>query len=89
MTARHHILTRAQCRAARAWFGWSQSDLSERTGVGLRTINRWEKGGDTSADSLLLLRAAFEAAGGVAFEPDGSIALTPAQENKDGRSADR
>ena len=33
-----------QCRAARAWLGWSQEDLAKRANVGLSTLKDFENG---------------------------------------------
>lgn len=33
-----------QCRAARAWLGWSQDDLAKRAHVSLSTIRDFEAG---------------------------------------------
>lgn len=33
-----------QCRAARAWLGWSQQDLAKRASVGLSTVKDYENG---------------------------------------------
>jgi len=35
-------ITPAQCRAARALLNWSQSDLAERAGVTLATVQNFE-----------------------------------------------
>jgi hypothetical protein len=37
-------LTAAHCRAARGWRGWTQAELSRRSGVGLTAIKDFEKG---------------------------------------------
>lgn len=38
------MITAAQCRAARALLDWKQSDLAERAGIGLSTIQDFEAG---------------------------------------------
>jgi len=35
-------ITAAQCRAARALLDWKQSDLAERAGIGLSTVQDFE-----------------------------------------------
>lgn len=36
------VMSPNQCRAARAWLGWSQKDLAERSGVSLSTLRDFE-----------------------------------------------
>jgi len=57
-------LTGAQIRAARALLGWSATDLSQRSAVSLRTIQRAELA-ETSLTmaNQLAVRRALEAAG--------------------------
>ena len=38
------MLSPEQCRAARAWLGWSQDDLAKRASVGLSTLKDFENG---------------------------------------------
>src|SRR5215471_2247196 len=60
------IVTKAQLRAARALLEWTQSVLSERSGISLPTIKRLEPGdGVLSANhqTVLALERALEAAG--------------------------
>jgi ribosome-binding protein aMBF1 (putative translation factor) len=33
-----------QCRAARAWLGWSQTELAQRARVGLSSVKDFERG---------------------------------------------
>ncbi len=40
--------------------GWSQEDLAEIAGLSVRTVQRIERGGNASLDSLGALAAAFE-----------------------------
>ena len=55
----------AQCRGARGLLNWSQSDLVERSGVGLKTIADYERGATTRpyTRTIEALVATFEAAG--------------------------
>lgn len=60
-------ITPAQCRAARAMLDWSQEDLSEKSGVGAKTIVDFEKGKRSPfARTIRDLQEALEA-GGVEF----------------------
>lgn len=84
------IVTKAQLRAARALLEWTQSVLSERSGVSLPTIKRLEPGnGVLSANhqTVLALEQALEAAGvefingerpGVRLRNPGSVPTAPA-----------
>ena len=36
-----------QCRAARAWLGWSQQTLADRANLGLSTVKDFESGSRT------------------------------------------
>lgn len=57
-------ITPAQCRAARAWLQWSQLDLSDRSGVSVPTVNRFERGVTTmSTLGMQAIQAAFMDAG--------------------------
>ena len=37
-------MTPEQCRAARAWLSWSQTELAERAQIGLSTLKDFEAG---------------------------------------------
>lgn len=37
------MITSAQCRGARGLLGWSQQKLAEKAGVGVMTVNQFEK----------------------------------------------
>lgn len=57
-------ITKAQFRAARALLDWSRSELGEKAGYSLATIQRVEKGGAfVSEDVLEKLKATLESAG--------------------------
>jgi transcriptional regulator with XRE-family HTH domain len=58
------MLTRTQCRMARAALEWSLKDLAERSQVNHVTINRFEKGqAESNPSTLAALARALEAAG--------------------------
>jgi transcriptional regulator with XRE-family HTH domain len=65
----------AQIRAARALLGWRQGDLSRASSVGTATIHRIEKssaGSTGYVSTLSRIQAAFENAGVVFIDDDGS-----------------
>uniref|UniRef100_Q07NV3 Transcriptional regulator, XRE family n=1 Tax=Rhodopseudomonas palustris (strain BisA53) TaxID=316055 RepID=Q07NV3_RHOP5 len=58
------IITPAQLRAARAWLGWTQMELSARAGVSKRPIVRYELGRSVPhPETLAALQRALESAG--------------------------
>lgn len=58
------LITRDQCRAARALLQMSQVDLATAVGVSKQTIIDFERGARTPhSKNLLLIRDALEAAG--------------------------
>jgi transcriptional regulator with XRE-family HTH domain len=61
-----------QCRAARAWLGWSQQDLAKLASVGISTVKDFENGSRKPiANNLNALRGVLEA-NGVQFENEPS-----------------
>jgi transcriptional regulator with XRE-family HTH domain len=79
------MLTKAQCRAARAGLEWSREDLAEMAGLSDRTITDFERGAREPHDNnKRAIRAAFEAAG-VRFTEDGCICL-PEDEKAEGEA---
>ncbi|MBB4201175.1 hypothetical protein CCR94_03315 [Rhodoblastus sphagnicola] len=57
-------MTPEQCRAARGWLGWSQSDLAAAANVSLSTVRDFEKGRRIPiGNNLAAIRAALEAKG--------------------------
>jgi transcriptional regulator with XRE-family HTH domain len=65
------MVTPEQCRAARAWLGWNQDELSRRATVSVSSIRDFEGGKRTPfANNLLALERALSEAG-VSFEFDG------------------
>ena len=64
------MITREQCRAARALIGWSRADLAKAAQVSERTITDFERGARSPINaSLAALTRALEAAG-VEFIPE-------------------
>lgn len=59
-----------QCRMARAALGWSLDDLASVSGVGRRTVAKFEAGGSVLAENVEAMRAAFTKEG-VAFINSG------------------
>lgn len=58
------MLTPEQCRAARAWLGWNQTELASRAKVGVSTVRDFETGTRVPiANNREAMRLAFEAAG--------------------------
>jgi len=66
-------LSAEQIRGARALLDWSQTDLADRTLLGLRTVKRAESGERLTAAAVLSIQRCFEQAG-VAFFGPGVIA---------------
>jgi transcriptional regulator with XRE-family HTH domain len=69
-----------QCRAARALLGWTQEQLSDASGVPMRTVNNFESAATSPrASTTLLLVKAFRDAGvvfvSVLDAPGGVIRL--------------
>ena len=59
------VISSKQCRAARAWLGWTQVDLADRALLSAPTVINFEKRNSVpSNDALTAIRAAF-AKGGV------------------------
>ena len=58
------MITARQVRAARALLGWTQKTLSEKSGVSLPVLARFERGeADTRGNALILLEKAIRRAG--------------------------
>jgi transcriptional regulator with XRE-family HTH domain len=57
-------LSPEQCRSARAWLEWSQSDLARAAKVGLSTVKDFESGKRTPiVNNLEAIQAVLEQAG--------------------------
>lgn len=69
-------ITPEQTRAARGWLAWSQTALAQRAGVGVSTVQDFERGTRRPiANNVAAIRRAIEAAGIIPlFEQDGSAA---------------
>jgi transcriptional regulator with XRE-family HTH domain len=52
-----------QCRMARAGLGWSLDDLAAQSGVGRRTIAKFESGGKVLPETIEILRQTLVAHG--------------------------
>src|SRR5205085_7764658 len=58
------LLSPEQSRAARAWLGWSQSELAKRSNLSLSTVHDFERGQrKPTANNLSSMRRAIEAEG--------------------------
>jgi predicted transcriptional regulator len=65
------MISPAQCRAARGFLDWNQSELAERAGVGIVT-RQFEAGAhDARRATLDVIRRAFESAGVEFIEENG------------------
>jgi len=61
-----------QSRAARAWLGWSQTELATRASVSLSTVRDFELRTRTPiANNIAAMRRAIEAAGVILVEENG------------------
>src|SRR5215471_2884423 len=69
-------MTPEQCRAARVWIGWSQTELARRANISLSTVRDFETARRTpTANNLAAMRRAIEAAGvRPVFDKNGSAA---------------
>jgi transcriptional regulator with XRE-family HTH domain len=57
-------MTPAQCKAARALLGWSQTELAQNAGVGRSTVTEFELGSRQVSEHVLAkLQLALEDAG--------------------------
>jgi hypothetical protein len=67
------LISAAQCRAARAWLNWKQSDLADHSGVGLTAIRDFEaEARRTLRPIRAQLQRTFED-GGVEFPDEQTI----------------
>ena len=64
-------LSAEQCRAARAWLGWTQAELAQRANIGLSAVKDFEKGSRRTLPAIRAqMQRAFEDAG-MKFLPRG------------------
>jgi len=64
------MISAAQCRMARAALDWSAQRLADAAGVGVATINRFERSARmTTAENVEAIRGALEFAG-IEFIPE-------------------
>lgn len=74
------MITPGQCRAARAWLGWTQQDLADISMVGLSALKDFEtQKRQTTAPNVLALKRALEAAG-LTFPAEGIVRAAPGVE---------
>jgi DNA-binding XRE family transcriptional regulator len=67
------MITRSQCRAARAGLEWTRERLAKEAGLAERTITDFERGArDPHDNNKAAMRAALEH-GGVRFTPDDCL----------------
>lgn len=68
------MITREQCRAARALLEWSQQDLAIKARVGISTVRDFEKGRHfPQRRNLEMIEGALEAAGVIFIPEDAGI----------------
>ena len=66
------VITPGQCRAARAFLGWSQKELAEKAGISAVAVNQFERGiSEPRRSTLDVVRRAFERAGVVFIDENG------------------
>lgn len=66
------ILTPMQCKMSRAGLDWGLRELAQRSGVGIATVNRFEKGTlGSDHPAIPIIQMTFEVAGAVFLEDDG------------------
>jgi transcriptional regulator with XRE-family HTH domain len=80
-------LTSAQCRAVRAWFGWSQHELAARANVSVNSVRNFENESKTvHPNTVAAIRRGIEGAGiSLLFDQDGTatgIALEKEQHQR-------
>ena len=68
-------MTIAQCRMARAALGWSLDDLAAKSGVGRRTLAKYEAGGNVLPAMVESLRRALIDGGTVLVEQGGMVGV--------------
>jgi transcriptional regulator with XRE-family HTH domain len=67
-----YVITRLQCRAARATLEWTRDDLAREAGVSVITIKGFESGKrDPQRSTLVVIQQAFERGGIEFLDGDG------------------
>jgi transcriptional regulator with XRE-family HTH domain len=75
-------MTPEQTRAARGWLGWSQAELAKRAGVGVSTVQDFERGLRLPiANNIAAIRRAIEDAGISLLFDEGGSAVGIARNN--------
>jgi transcriptional regulator with XRE-family HTH domain len=69
------MITAQQVRMARAALKWSVAELASRAGVTAKTVLRYENGRNTTTETLMKIKGAFEAVG-VTWIPENGGAAT-------------
>lgn len=70
-------MTPGQCRAARAWLGWTQQDLAERARVGLSTVKEFEGEGKQTRPAMRnAIRRAMERSGATFTTDPPSVSVS-------------
>lgn len=67
----NQLITPQQCRAARAWLGWTLEDLVKTSGVSIATLVKFEKGTRVPHDRTLRDIAAAFVEAGIELQFDG------------------
>jgi hypothetical protein len=68
------MITPELCRAARAWFGWTQPDLAQRASIGISTVRDFETGTRVPIpNNRQAIKRAFEEAGASFVMKDDKI----------------
>ena len=65
------MLKPLQSKLARTALSWSTQRLADEAGVGLNTVNRFERGHDVRVSSLDKMAQAIERAGVILIEENG------------------
>lgn len=70
------VMTPEQSRAARAWLGWSQSDLAKRANISLSTVRDYETGQrNPIPNNVIAMRRAIEEGGMTLLFDEGGEAV--------------
>lgn len=63
------MINATQARMGRAALNWTTKDLSEKAGIGINTVTRFERGDDARVSTAEKIKQALEQAG-VEFIPE-------------------